>query len=32
MRNFCEVAIFVGKRLHGFKLKEHDINSNSLKY
>ena len=32
MRNFCVVAIFVGKRLHGFKIKEHDINSNSLKY
>ena len=32
MRNFCGVAIFVGKRLHGFKIKEHDINSNSLKY
>ena len=32
IRNVCGVAILVGKRLHGFKIKEHDINFNSLKY
>ena len=32
IRNVCGVAILVGKRLHGFKIKEHDTNFNSLKY
>ena len=32
IRNVCGVAILVGKRLHGFKIKEHNINFNSLKY